>query len=66
MFVKFQIDLDGNGFIALDELGAALECCGIKHPGYYVRDLITKYDKSNDGKIDMSEFAEVRSFGNRS
>ncbi|XP_041365894.1 plastin-3-like [Gigantopelta aegis] len=53
------IDVDGNGFIALDELGAALECCGIKHPGYYVRDLITKYDKSNDGKLDMSEFAEL-------
>lgn len=58
-----QLDADGNGTIELDELGHALQTCGIKIPQYKVRmlveDIARKDDKNKDGKIDMEEFRNV-------
>ena len=57
----FQIDEDNNGFIELKELGSALEAVGIKMPGYQLRDLMSTFDTSNDGKISMEEFEALYS-----
>ncbi|XP_045176272.2 plastin-2-like [Mercenaria mercenaria] len=54
-----SIDVDGSGSIEMDELGQALEACGVKLPQYKVRVLqeeCAKSDKNKDGKLDMAEF----------
>lgn len=55
-----QIDVDGNGFIRIGELGEALKSVGIKLAQYEVRDLLRKYDsKVKDDQLDMDEFEKV-------
>ena len=57
------MDTDGSGFISIGELGQALEVCGIKLPGYQLRDLITQHDsKIVDNKLDIEEFKTVSTF----
>jgi Ca2+-binding EF-hand superfamily protein len=41
------MDTDASGFIEASELQDALDLCGIKLPGYEIRDII----KQNDTKI---------------
>ena len=54
------MDTDGSGFITIAELGQALEICGIRLPGYQIRDIITQYDsKIQDNKLDLEEFKAV-------
>ncbi|KAK7021353.1 Plastin-3 [Halocaridina rubra] len=59
-----MIDLDGNGYIDLSELKAALDIVGFKLPQWQVRQMIEDWDKSTDGpgkgKLSFSEFQNVR------
>ena len=59
----FQIDTDGSGFIDLEELSVALDTCGLKVPGWQVRNIISdihnKGDVDKDGKLSMDEFKNV-------
>ena len=51
------MDTDASGFIEASELQDALDLCGIKLPGYEIRDIIKQNDtKIKDGKIDIDEF----------
>lgn len=55
-----QMDTDASGFIEASELQDALDLCGIKLPGYEIRDIIKQNDtKIKDGKIDIDEFKTV-------
>lgn len=54
-----QVDTDGNGFITESELGEALKTCGISLPAYKVRDIISEFDRNNDGNISLEEFKSV-------
>ena len=54
-----QVDEDGNGLISVAELGYALETCGIKMPGYQLREIISKLDTDKDGSLNMEEFRKV-------
>jgi len=53
------LDEDGNGKISLSELGSALEACGIKMAGYELRNIMTNFDTSGDGMLDMDEFKQL-------
>jgi plastin-3 len=55
-----SIDNDGNGTIDLKELGRALEVCGIKIPGYELRDMVASCDTGDrDDAIDIEEFKDM-------
>ncbi|KAK2190670.1 hypothetical protein NP493_70g00021 [Ridgeia piscesae] len=55
--LHLQIDSDGNGFIDVNELGEVLGTCGIKLPGYEIRNLVREFDsKIKDDKLDFAEF----------
>jgi plastin-3 len=57
------MDADASGFIEASELQDALDLCGIKLPGYEIRDIIKQNDtKIKDGKIDIDEFKTVSIF----
>ena len=54
------MDTDGSGYIEVTELGDALEVCGLRLPGYQIRDLIAEFDnKIKDDKLDLDEFQAV-------
>ena len=58
--LHLQIDSDGNGFIDVNELGEVLGTCGIKLPGYEIRNLVREFDsKIKDDKLDFAEFQAV-------
>lgn len=58
-----EIDVDGSGYIELDELQTALDIVGVKLAGWECRDLITKIhssgDVNQDGKLSMDEFKNL-------
>lgn len=60
----FQIDVNGDGAIQLNELQKALEVVGIKLPQYQVRDLINKHYRGigPNGALSISEFSDVSYF----
>ncbi|KAK8727308.1 hypothetical protein OTU49_009806 [Cherax quadricarinatus] len=57
------IDRDGNGFIDLSELKAALDIVGFKLPQWQVRKMIEDWDKSTNGpgkgKLSFDEFQNM-------
>ncbi|XP_064086378.1 plastin-2-like isoform X1 [Macrobrachium nipponense] len=58
-----SIDRDGNGYIDLSELKAALDIVGFKLPQWQVRKMIEDWDKSTDGpgkgKLSFDEFQNM-------
>ncbi|CAL1545073.1 unnamed protein product [Lymnaea stagnalis] len=52
-------DLDSNGKISIQELGAALETVGIKVAGYELRQIMAQVDSNSDGTIDLEEFKRI-------
>lgn len=59
-FVK--LDVNGNGFIELNELRNALKLVGIDIPGYEARLLEEKFkssDKDKNGKLSLDEFEQL-------
>ncbi|XP_063958286.1 calmodulin-A-like [Lytechinus pictus] len=49
-------DSNGDGFITSEELGAAMEQCGCGFTEEEIKEMVTKADTTNDGKIDFEEF----------
>ncbi len=61
----FQIDINGNGYLELNELRNALKLVGIDIPGYEARLLEEKFkssDKDKNGKLTLEEFEQVIKF----
>lgn len=62
-FNLFQIDKNGDGFIDLSELKAALEGCGFKIPGWKVRQMIEEFESKgstkSQGRLSFVEFEKV-------
>lgn len=57
-----KADLNGNGYIQLNELREALKAVGIDIPGYQARALeeeFKKSDKNHDGKLNLEEFEKL-------
>ena len=56
----FQVDIDGNGYISVEELGSVLDTCGIRLPGFELRNIVAEYDtRIKDGRLDFDEFKGV-------
>ncbi|XP_014666358.1 PREDICTED: plastin-1-like [Priapulus caudatus] len=58
------VDVDGNGYVTVDELGDALNTVGIKIAPYEVRRLINEYDLDKEGsqgrgKLQFEEFQQL-------
>jgi plastin-3 len=53
------IDTNHDGYIDLQELGAALEVCGFKFPGYQVRTMQEEFNKKSGNKMSYNEFESL-------
>ncbi len=57
---KFQIDINGDGYVQTSELQLALKTVGIELPGYEVRKLVEGFNRSgNKDRLSFWEFSEV-------
>ncbi|KAG0201182.1 calmodulin-like 3 [Mortierella sp. GBA30] len=54
-----QFDLDGNGFISVQELSQVLSQQGEHLTKEEIRDMIRAADRNSDNKIDIEEFARM-------
>ena len=52
-----EYDVDGNGFITLDEASAILQTDPFNFPADKVLGLLKRFDKDGNGKLDIEEFA---------
>lgn len=52
-----EYDVDGNGFITLDEASAILQTDPFNFPADKVLVLLKRFDKDGNGKLDIEEFA---------
>ena len=51
-----RMDRNGDGFLSMEEIDAALEEAGIKLSGEELRETFAKMDTNRDGKVDVIEF----------
>ncbi len=59
-FFYLQIDIDGNGYLSVQELGPALEVLGYKLPAYQIRDLIQQFSENISGdQLSFEGFTKV-------
>lgn len=54
-----KADLNGNGYVECCELHKLLKEAGHPLPGYKVREIITKVDTNEDGRLNFEEFLTI-------
>ncbi|XP_019725342.1 plastin-2-like isoform X1 [Hippocampus comes] len=54
-----KVDVDGNGYICVKELGDLFREVNCPLPGYQIRELIQKLDRDKDSHISLEEFAAI-------
>ena len=52
-----EYDLDGNGYITLEEASTILQSPPFNFPAAKVIVLLKRFDKDGNGKLDIEEFA---------
>ena len=52
-----EYDVDGNGFITLDEASSILQNAPFNFPPGKVVALLKRFDRDGNGKLDIEEFA---------
>jgi Ca2+-binding EF-hand superfamily protein len=52
-----EYDVDGNGYITLNEASAILQSAPFNFPPGRVVTLLKRFDRDGNGKLDIEEFA---------
>jgi len=53
-----EYDRDGNGYVSLNEATSILQSPPFNFPASKVGQLLQKFDKDGNGKLDIEEFAD--------